>query len=572
MTINLNDKAIFSAGLAKVDAGEYFDALCLFARVDSYESMLNQIGCLCALRDVGYATELYRNMIAKYYFTHNCCEDVNKLGDAVELISGYMGNKDSQSDVNKLSADEDLLGFYSLEYDDYFDTDDDEMLAEVLEYTVGNKSQRSIFYDVKSPEFSLNLCQRMERAFLEGNIAEGVELRDQFMGIETDDDQTLEMQLFLCLTEQRWEDGVPFAFRYALSTEVTARGLGACVQILSRSSVKYADVLEQLLQRLINYGEEISDLAMMDYVQIASSNIGHGEVTLKLTEILYSHYKDAGCSALALCARTFFNCGKHDLAREAILLLLRAVPWDGVAQTYLTYFNKHIKVALDTVTTKNSLARHFDIPTQLSSVAQFALLQDMEQDNLYLGADSYLLIQCLYKLCLGCIIKADVDSFYKEANALGAIVVNFIPQDKEQFFDFAKRCLAGIISESSLNMDFLRKMIQLGYRDKLVMSTNNGFYALDLSQLTVSDKAFVSALAVAASLRTVSVRKLENSYKLIKKVFNCTFNENIDTVRQLAYALLSISYKRFATSNERAYFADDEQALYKQFLEKHFKI
>ena len=57
MTIDLTDKVIMSAALDLVEKGEYFDALCLFARVDGYESLLNQIGCLCELRDVGYAID-----------------------------------------------------------------------------------------------------------------------------------------------------------------------------------------------------------------------------------------------------------------------------------------------------------------------------------------------------------------------------------------------------------------------------------------------------------------------------------------------------------------------------------
>ncbi|MCH5153035.1 MAG: hypothetical protein J1F68_03670 [Clostridiales bacterium] len=569
MKINVCDNVIFSSAKAKVEEGEYFDALCLFARVNSYESMLNQIGCLCVLRDVGYAIELYRNLLAKYYFTHNCNADVAKLGDATEIMSAYFGNDRARSnpDPNKISAEESLLAFYPMEFDDFADADDINSLSEVLEYTVGETSKRSVFYDVKTPDFYLNLCQRMERAYFEGNLAKGRELQRQFLSIDTDDAPTLEMQLFLCFTQQQWERGVQYALRYAALPNATARGMGVCVQILSRSGEEHTSTIEQLLQALSKQGEEITDLAMMDYVQIASSVLGYGEITHKLTCILYGHYKDAGCSALSLCARTFFNCGDFTSARDAILLLLRAVPWDGVASVYLTYFNKHVSVALDGVATSNSLARHFDVPTQLSVIAQYTLLKDMEQNNLVLDSASFPLVKCMFRLCLGCIVKGDADRFFAEAQALSTVVCNLIPQDNEAFFAFAKECLAGVLPEPSLNKDFVSKLIELGYRSNLLIATGRGYYTLDLSRLTVTDKAFVTALGICATLRKVDARRLERAYKQLTKALNMQFESDVDTVRQLAYAMLALSYKRFAESDESTYFSDEEHALYQQYLQ-----
>ena len=264
MKIKLDDKVIYSAAFSKVEEGEYFDALCLFARLNSYESLLNQIGCLCALRDVGYATELYRKLLSEYYFTHNCYTDVRKLGEATEIMSSYntFDKESSTPDSNKISAEESLLGFYPLEFDDFGDSDDFESLTEALEYTF-RSSHKSVFYDVKTPEFYLNLCHRMERAYFDGNFVKGRELQRQFLSIDTDDADTLEMQLFLCLTEQQWERGVPYALRYAGIDNQTPRGMGACVHIFSHAGDDYKDTVELLLCKLSKYGEEISDLAMM---------------------------------------------------------------------------------------------------------------------------------------------------------------------------------------------------------------------------------------------------------------------------------------------------------------------
>ena len=572
MKINLDDKVILATALEKVNQGEYFEALTLFARVNSYESMLNQIGCLCVLRDVGYATELYRNLLSQYYFTHNCYADFKKLGDATEIMSSYIAS-DKQSllpDDNKQSAAEDLLGFYPIDFDDFADEEDIESLSEVLDYTVRKTSRKSVFYDVKTPEFYLKLCQRMERAYFDGNLAKGRELQRQFMSIDTDDVSTLEMQLFLCLTQQQWERGVPYALRYADLKDITARGMGVCIQILYRAGDDYKNVIGRLLSMLAQHGEEINDLAMMDYVHIASSVLGYNEVTLKLTKILYGHYVDAGCSALSLCARTFFNCGDIDAARDAVLMLLRAVPWDGVASVYLKYFNNRVSVALDGVATNNSLVRHFDVPSQLSVVAQYSLLKDLEQNKCVIESQSFSLIKCLYKFCLGCIIRGDADRFFAEGEVLSSVITNLIPQDKEQFITFAKQCLAGVLPEPSVNKDFLCKLIELGYRDKLLIATSHGYYALDLSKLTVcDDKVFVMALGISATLRKIDIRRLERTYKKLKKVLDTTaFDCNADSVRQLAYAMLALSYRRFVESDESTYFSDEEHVLYKNYLNK----
>ena len=570
MNIQLSDNVIFQAALVKVNEGEYFDALCLFARVEGYESMLNQIGCLCALRDIGYANELYRNLLAGFYFTHNCYADIRKLGDSAENVTSYFYNDKANPDPdpNKISADEDLLGFYPIEYDDLFDFDDVDLIHDALELEVTEARRKSTFYDVKTPNFYRNLFQRMERAYFGGNLHEGKELQRQFLDIDTDDAETLELQLFLCFTQQLWDRGVPFALRYARLANVTTRGIGMSAEILCRASEPHTDIVEQLFNLLAECADELADRVLMEYIQLASTHLGYGEVTLKLTQILYTRYKYAGCSALLLCARTFFNCGDSVSARDAILTLLRAAPWDGVASAYLIYFNHNVKVALDNVAITNSIVRHFDVPHQLSVIAQYLLLKDMDENKLVLDNTSYPLIKCMFKLCLGCIIKGDADSFYSEAQALSTVLTSFTPANAQDFWVVAKQCMASVFTEPALNKDFLRILIQQGCKDNIYVSTNRGCYALDLSQLRVFDNAFVAALSICASLRKVGVRTLERAYKQLQQVVGGQFDSDNDTVRQLAYALLAIGYKHFAESDESAYFSDDEHALYQQYMEK----
>ena len=570
MKINLSDNVIMSAALDTVNEGEFFDALCLFARVDSYESMLNQIGCLCQLRDVGYAIDTYRKVLARFCYTHNVYTDVRNLGDATEIVMSYFGNEPkgdlSQEDADKYSADSSLLGYYSLDFNDDFFDDDIEYLADVMEGW--REAKKKIFYDVKSTSYFRVLRMQMEQAYVEGNFAKGKELQRQYMAIETDDAETLEMQLYVALTQQRWEEGVRPALRVADLENATYRAMGAAVQILARLD-GYNEVCRQLLVKLSRYGEEISDGDMMDYVQIAASKLGYGELTLKLNDVLYSHYKDAGCAALSLCAKVYFNCHKYSQAREAVLTLLRAVPTDSAAVTLLAYINNGMTLQLDDVSSYNSLAQHFDVPTQLAVVAQYALLRQLEQHDYVINADHYPYIDCLSKLCVSAVVKGNAEKFLDQAMVLSAILNSITPQDKESFVGIIKEQLCKALPEPTVNKEFLKKLISLGYNDKVLVALSRGFYTFNLSGLTLSeDKIFVEALTLCATLRKVDVKRLEKSYKQLESICGEQLHGDADSIRQVAYCLLAMSYKHFAESNESAYFGEEEKELYRIFLGK----
>ena len=568
MKIDLSDKVIMSAALDKVNEGEFFDALCLFARVDSYESMLNQIGCLCQLRDIGYAIDTYRKVLARFCYTHNVYSDVRSLGDATEMVMAYFGNELkgelSQEDAGKYSADESLLGEYSLDFDDEFFYDDVDYLADTLENWQGAHSK---FYDVKSPDYFRVLRMQMERAYVEGNLLKGKELQRQYMSIDTNDEETLEAQLYVALTQQLWDEGVRSALRVANLDDVGYRAMGAAVQILARVE-GYNEVCEKLLGKLSRYGEEISDGDMMEYVRIAAAKLGYGELTLKLNDVLFSHYKDAGCEALSLCAKVYFNCRKYHEAREAVLTLLRAVPTDSAAVTLLTYINNGMTLKLDDVSGYNSLAQHYDVPTQLSVVAQYALLRQLEQNDYRLAAEYYPYIDCLSKLCVSAVIKGNGEKFLDGAMVLSAILSSVTPQDKESFIDVIRMQLCKALPEPTVNKEFLKKLISLGYGDKVLVALSRGFYTLNLSGLTLlTDNIFVEALTLCATLRRVDAKRLEKSYKQLKSVCGEQLHSgDADNVRQVAYCLLAMSYKHFTESNESAYFGEEERALYLTFI------
>lgn len=57
MILDITQNKIFIAALHDANAQEYYRALCMFNRVDTYESKLNRIACCCGMDDVSYAVD-----------------------------------------------------------------------------------------------------------------------------------------------------------------------------------------------------------------------------------------------------------------------------------------------------------------------------------------------------------------------------------------------------------------------------------------------------------------------------------------------------------------------------------
>lgn len=563
MKIDISDNAIFNAALKKAADDKPFEALCLFAQVDSYESMLNQIGCLALMDDMSYAVSLYRKLLARYVFTHNCVDDVRQMGEAAEEVLGYFNNdlkgEFAEFDPNKISAKKELLGYYGWGDDDYDEEELFDEYAEIKAFLADFPDEsNNKFFVVNSPEYAQNIRERMISACVEGNLSKANELQKEFLSIDATDELTLELQLLLCHARQNWQEAERFALQIAKQKNATYRGLGMAAETLYNTRT-HADVLETLLCNLAEYGEEIPDPDMMTYVQISAVCLGYGETTLKLTDILFSHYVDAGCSALNLCARVYFNCNSPK-AREATLLLVRAAPWDGVAKALLTYLNQGIAIKLSDPLPLGGTLRRFDVPKELSYLSHYQLLNPSPADG-KLHCQDLCYLDCILKMCSGYIVCGQAEEFLNLSTVVFALVDNSEPDDKDKFILFAKEYVASVISEANLDRCFLNMMINLGCRDKIFVSLLRGYYTLDLGKITLSDKRFFNAFAMCAAIRKVDVRRLEKSYLLLAERLTKRTSD-----RSLAYAMLALSYKNFTESDESELFADEEKKFYLKYI------
>ena len=566
MKIEICDNVRMMAALDKVTEGKYFDALCLFARVDSYESMLNQIGCLCHLRDTGYAVELYRRFLARFYFTHNCYQDVRKISSqAVELLAFFdSALKSDDFDENKLSADETLLG----NFEGFDDSAYEDFLEEYEEL-----SQESYFCDVKSTEYFFRIVKRMQDESEKGNLKKTQSLVSELLDFDSSDPSVLEGQMLLCLAEHDYEKGAEFAEKFATLQEYdTYRGIAVAVGLLSWSN-KHKETLNKMLARLIDFADEISDDELMEYVEIAESCFESGELTGKLTEILFSRYKYVGCEALRVCARIFCNMGWKKQARNAILALLNAVPWDSYAAAMLIFIDSDIGTKLDKCFSNLNLVRHMDVPTQLAVIAEYQLIRRMEEGmktdtDCIFYTDDYKLLHCIANVCKTHVYRGNSEKFLNEATILSTLLFSFEPQNKIEFFDFAKQQLCSFMPEAPVQKDILFRLIKLGYRDKLLVSASKSYYTLELDKLTVTDDAFLDAFSLCAALRKVDTRRLQRSYAKIEATVELNRELEYGDVHKLAYCLLAVSYKDFVQSSVADYFGDGEDSLYLEYLQR----
>ncbi len=566
MKININDNAIFTAAMHLAEDYEYFDALTMFARVDSYESMLNQIGCLCELNDIGYALERFRDLIARYGLTHNCYDDLLSLGKSVEVLASCVGKtlKDfgSRKD-NRISADPSLLCSYQWDTDDsddesdedYFDEDDYAALTDT-------PSNQSRFFDINSVEYINSVRQNMESAFLSGDFAKGLKLQKQFLNFDTNDAPSLAMQMVCCFAQQKWAEAAKYAQKLADYPDASMYSLGIAAEVLFRSDGD-ARCIEKVLSRLIAYGEDINDEDMMNYITIAANTLGYGEITLQLCKILYSHFLDAGCVALRLCAEVFFNCGELNLARQAVLELLKAAPWDSVGKLLLEYFNSGLSLPLENPVGFNNVVRCYDVPEQLTSLAHFRLKNALSGATV--NKTEFVYVDCLIKGCIGAILKNNSDVFSKQLGVLEKIVATLSPADGDAYVEFLKKQFCTFLPETSLNKIFLYRLLKLGYKGKTLVNLLSGFYCLDLSKTTCFDDRFLQAFGICATLRRVDCRKMEKSFDELVRTLNLPDDGTVDA-RQLAYAMLAVTYKTFPQSAESGYFAEEDFDLYARYL------
>lgn len=570
MSIKFDDNSIFAAALEKANGEEYMQALKLFCKTDGYESTVNQIGCLCALNEIFYAADLYRELKSRYFATHNCYFDVSSLQVTQSMLMFAESSKLPRSEVNgddaKIYADPAKLAVFFDDGEERASTPDFDFAGD--SYLFDSEPPQKGFYDVKSPEYLDSLRAQIELAFLDGEFSLAKKLSKNYLEIETTHAPTLEAQIALCLYYQKYAKGVTFALSLAElpADACTPAGVAGAIEILLREyKKKYAPVLEKLLRTALEFGGRMQVYDLDDYVSVSYNYLKDKELSYRFADVLYKSERK-GLESLKKCACAFYNAGRKDKAKEAILDLRSYVPFDFYANALLEYINGDSgEGELDIC---DRLFSHYSLPQAVTMRFQYQLLDSLQDNSASIGAGELDKLSALISYGKTQMLENNMRDYYLTSSFVRTFLDNAEIADKESFINFALKQLAYMMPDQVLNEGILIKLLKTGYRQKVMTAVGDIYYYLDLSKITVTDAGFYSAFAVCALLRSVDAEKIQQAYLTLTSVLQRIPESGINESRKTAYALLCITYKNFAQSGYADSFHSDERTLYAEFLSK----
>ncbi len=574
MKIELTDNTKMHTAISLAGKHSFFDALCIFAQVDSYESVLNQIACLCDMDDVPFAMDLYRYAKQRYgaqYAVYQDVSDMDGVADAVldfcEPFRAYAVKTDGT-----LRADKSMLITFGLA-----DSDDD-FIAPDLNYMADDDAfynPRYAFnriFDVKSEEYFDSLRINMERCYLDGDEAQAKKYAKRLLAVETDHLPTLEAQISLILYSEKYKNGIRYAERLANTQGGSHAAVGGAIEILMRTNpLKHLNELQKLLEKAVDL-EEITLFDLEDYVYIASDLLHNYSMANTFAERLFSDYRVASLEALKVCACAFYNVGNTEKAKSAAITLLRVVPHDIFGRILLEFLQNEtpedVRVPIEL---SSRYIRHYFVPTKLTVFAQNSLIALLEKqgDAAVLDEKAFLYLSVIINSCKSLIITNRRTEYYDTATFVRAVLHTFLPKDNEQFFLFAKEQLFSVMSDQCINEYLVARMLTYGYCDTaLVGLVNNTYYLLDFKSLCGNDEVFCYSFAICATLFALkNPAEYLSAYREIAQVVTFDVRDPLVT-HKVAYAMLCKCRRGFEKSQEAAFFQEDEKQLYKDYIAK----
>lgn len=572
MVIEFNDKNLYQAALKAADEYEYHEALIIFAGIDSYESYLNQIGCLCCLSEVFYAADLYRIFKSRYFSTHNCYYDVKNLGDVTKNMLLFaetrkLSSAEIQGDNTKLYADKTLLATT------YFRDSDERQTQPDFDY-FGDLSSNFELIDYSNlNEFSIGtdayydyLRFSLEKAFLEGDEKTAARLSGKLLEVDTNHVPTIEAQISLCLFDEKYSKGVKYALKLADSEDCTTPGVCGAVEILLRAyKPKYNEALRKLLNKALIMSDEVQVYDLDDFVAVCLNKLIDVDMAYSFATLLYSSYRRGSIESLKKCAVAFHNYGDKTQAREAICELSRYAPYDFYATALLDFFNNS---SIDAkLTVSDRMFSHYSLPKTVARYLQCRFAEKFEKNDLTLDENDLNRLSALLSYCKTLLLEDKMDAFAQTGALVKSVLHTFTPQDNAQYIQFAKKELSLLMTDGCMSEAILALLIRAGCRDEIMVSMQDKYYYLDLSTLKIADEVFVNAFAICATMRAVDVDKLQKAYAALVEAVGVISEFDIGTSRQVAFCMLAITYPTFTESGIRDNFAESEDALYKKYLD-----
>lgn len=589
MKIELTDSTKLHSAISLADKRRFYDALCIFAQVETYESMLNRIACLCEIDDVPFAIDLYRQAKRKYGAEYAVSKDVRELGGSAEAVLDFCeaSRQHAASTEGARRADKALLVEHDPDFDDDFSAPDLNYLADDDNFYDPYYASNKIF-DIKSEDYFDFLRVNMERCFVEGDEAQAQKYAKRLLAVETDHLPTLEAQISLVLYLEKYKSGVAFAERLASVEGGSHAAVGGAIEILMRvNPKKHLAALDKLLQKALKM-DDVTLFDLEDYVYIASDMLHDYQMANSFAEMLYADFRFASLEALKMCACAFYNVGKIAEAKNAAISLLRVAPDDIFARILCDFLQyetereqnaanadgQNVKIPFEF---SSRLIRHYFMPTKLTVYSQSRLIalfevktRNKQAESIVLDDKALLYLAVAIASCKSLMITNRRNDYYDMATFIRAVLYTYPPENSESFFAFAKEQLFAVMSDQCINEYLVARLIALGFAEDVYISLpNNRYYVLDLRNVCAegcgADEMFCYAFGVCSTLFEIKDTQVYiDAYREITQKVPCDPSDPM-AVHKIAYAMLCSCKRGFEKSEEAEFFQNDEKKLYDDF-------
>lgn len=585
MLINFSDANKLRTGISLANKGQFFDAICLFAQVESYESNVNRILCWCHMQKFTFvASDLYVKTKQRY---PHCAlfSDIRSYSPLTDKLLKVCEHEISIHD-GTVKANPKLLIRHNLPTEEEklpqfdFDNEDDVALFGDPRYSPKK------FYDVNSIEYFTSLRVNLLKCYASGDENGVLTFGKRLMAVKTEHMRTLEAQINYVLQGELYEKGMPYARRLVKCKDATYNALVGAIEIVVRQEVVNPKVLSKLLYKTL----EIPDLRpadLQDFTYFASEFVHDDALAykfaLQLKNCEFWHYLDI----LQLCACAFYNYGDLESARFAAYHAYRAAPDDAFCTALYNFVNAaeegdrlHLAVPpramfylddngrwqgymnMDAVWGFFSNCSHYFVPKALLDRARFNLKVMLAGNSPQLSDSliqdfSLLLRHVMYCSCCG-------PDDYSSSMQLISEVLKVPPQSKEKYVDLIKSQLMNPMGSLYLQSLFVAALLRCDCRDVIYVLLQRKYYLLDLSTLG-HEEEFIDPISVCVT--TVAVTNPTDYYQAFLRIKETLDLSQYDAF-QIAFAMLCMCEKGFSKQHVYHAFTREMRRLYLDFCKK----
>lgn len=563
MKINFDDNSKMNTALSLAERGRYADALLLFAQVNTYESLLNQIACLCGMEEDGYASDLYRQVKQKYGFTHAVYADAQSFGEVMSTVLNFCEpNRDYACRLDgTLRADPTLLAKVSYTYEtDFYDDEPFSFFSTQL------YSSAESFYDVTDPKYIFSLRAEFEDAMLDGDDQAIKNLYKTVMAFNRSDQETLELQLALITVRQKFKGKAALAIaqKYAEINSSNVMANGAAVEIILQNGAhKHLIVLRKLVRKLLKNADDVPVTELAELTFLANDVLTDAETAYGFAKALFAKRDSLTLDDYKVCATAFFNQCDRALAKDAILTLNRYVPHDKYVKFWLDFVD-NAPYTTPFLQMGDKSTRHFFVPYGVMHFLNSSIGQKLFGETLSLDADAYRYVGVLFTYVKSLLISGENNKYQELCAYLRAMLHTIPPTDKQDFFDFATENLLTMVNDHMLNQTLITLLIELGFDKKVFVGLPESYQVVDFSEIPSDDQLLASSMGIALSITRVEVAQLVAAYNKLKPLV-ADEEYSLALAHNMAYAMLQIAKPAFSQTEDADFFVESEHELYERY-------